>query len=82
MPRPSAALPGDRLINLPASISAKVLLLNEVVAQAIRPAELARRMAVTPQEVTRLLDLTHTTKIDAIEAALRAQGRELRVVAA
>jgi len=80
--RPSAALPGDRLINLPASISAKVLLLNEVVAQAIRPAELARRMAVTPQEVTRLLDLTHTTKIDAIEAALRAQGRELRVVAA
>ena len=81
-PVPSAAQPGERLISLPASVSAKVLLLNEMVAQEMRPAELARRLGVKPQEVTRLLDLGHTTKIDAIEAAMHALGRELTVVAA
>lgn len=81
-PAPSAGQPGERLIGLPASVSAKVLLLNEMVAQEMRPAELARRLGVKPQEVTRLLDLGHTTKIDAIEAAMHALGRELTVVAA
>jgi antitoxin HicB len=81
-PAPSAALPGERLISLPASVSAKVLLLNEMAAQDMRPAELARRLGVKPQEVTRLLDLAHTTKIDAIEEAMHALGRELEVVAA
>jgi len=82
VPVPSAALPGERLIGLPASVSAKVLLLNEMAAQDMRPAELARRLGVKPQEVTRLLDLAHTTKIDAIEEAMHALGRELEVVAA
>lgn len=81
-PGPSAAQPGERLIGLPASVSAKVLLLNEMLAQDIRPAELARRLGVKPQEVTRLLDLAHTTKIDAIEGALQALGKELELAAA
>ena len=82
VPAPSPAEPGERLVSLPASVSAKVLLLNEVVASGVRPADLARRMGVTPQEVTRVLDLHHTTKIDTLAAGLAALGKrlELRVV--
>ncbi len=79
VPPPSAALPGERLIPLPASIAVKVLLLNEMLAQAVIPAELARRMATTRQEVNRLIDLAHTTRIDRIEDAMTALGRDLQL---
>lgn len=77
VPAPSKAKPGERLISLPIVLSAKVLLLNEMLAQKVIPAELARRMGVKPQEVTRILDLGHSTKIDTVAAGLSALGREL-----
>jgi antitoxin HicB len=67
------------VIELPASLSAKVLLLNEMVTQKVRPAELARRLQVTPQEVTRLIDLHHTSKIDGIAGALKALGKTMEI---
>ena len=82
IPTPSKPKRGQHLIELPASLSAKVLLVNEMVAQKVRPAELARRLRVTPQEVTRLIDVRHATKIDGIANALKALGKtlEIRVV--
>src|SRR3989338_1720129 len=82
VPAPSKARRGQHVIELPASLSAKVLLLNEMIAQNVRPAELARRLHTTPQEVNRLTNVRHTTRIDDIAAALRALGKhlELRVV--
>lgn len=77
VPAPSKAKPGERMIDLPIGLSAKVLLLNEMLAQKVIPAELARRMGVKPQEVTRILDLGHSTKIDTVACALSALGREL-----
>ena len=38
VPPPSAPQPDDRIISLPASLTAKILLLNEMVAQAVIPA--------------------------------------------
>jgi len=82
VPTPSRPKRGQRMVELPASVSAKVILLNEMIAQKVRPAELARRLRVTPQEVTRLIDLRHATKIDGIAGALKALGKsmEIRVV--
>jgi antitoxin HicB len=60
-----------------ASLAAKVLLLNELVRQNVRPAEFARRLGTTPQEVNRLTDVRHTTRIDGIAAALHALGKRL-----
>ena len=82
LPAPSKARRGERLIELPASLSAKVLLLNEMVRQRVRPADLARRLHTTPQEITRLTAVRHRTRIDSIAAALQALGKhlELRVV--
>lgn len=43
--------------------------------------ELARWMQTSPQEITRLTDLHHPTKVDTVARALNALGRtlELRV---
>jgi antitoxin HicB len=79
VPAPSKARRGERLIELPASLSAKVLLLNEMVRQRVRPADLARRLHTTPQEITRLTDVRHRTRIDSIAAALKALGKQLEM---
>ena len=82
VPAPSKPKRGQQVVALPASLSAKVLLLNEMLRQKVRPIELARRIGVTKQEVNRLTDLKHATKIDRIDAALRALGKWLVLDAA
>ncbi len=79
VPPPSVPKRGQIMIDLPASVAAKVLLLNEMIAQGKRPAELARLMHARPQEVTRLIDLHHPTKIDTVATALLALGRRLEL---
>ena len=79
VPAPSKARSGQDVIQLPASLSAKILLLNEMLAQNVRPAELARRLSTTPQVINRLTNLQHTTRIDGIDAALRALGKRLEI---
>lgn len=84
VPAPSKAQAHEELVDLPLSAVAKILLLNEMVASKTRPADLARAMGVTRQEVTRLTDLEHTTKVDTLEQAFAALGKrlDLRVLAA
>lgn len=84
IPESSKLKRGHVPIELPASVAAKVLLLNEMIKQQIRPVELARRLGTTPQEVNRLTQLGHSTKIDGISNALLALGKrlELRAVPA
>lgn len=79
VPAPSKAKKGEHLVSLPPSVAAKVLLLNELLSQQVRPTDLAARLGTTKQEVNRLLDLQHTTKIDRIAEALAALGRRLDV---
>ena len=82
VPLPSSPQEGEVLIELPASVFAKVLLLNEMIDQNVSNAELARRIEVKPQEVQRITNLEHNTKIDTIARAIHALGKqfELRVV--
>ena len=77
VPMPSKLKRGELAVELPPSLSAKILLLNEMLKQDIRPAELARRLKTTPQEVNRLTNLRHTSRIDGIADALHAMGRHL-----
>jgi antitoxin HicB len=83
VPVPSKPKRGQRVVQLPASLAAKILLLNEMVQQNVGPAELARRMNTSPQVVNRLTNLRHVTRIDGIAAALQALGKhlDLRVAA-
>ena len=82
VPLPSKPKRGQYLVELPVSVAAKVLLLNEMLRQKVKPAELARRLGTTPQEVNRLTNLRHSTKIDRVDSALRALGKRLIVKAA
>jgi antitoxin HicB len=81
VPEPSPLKKKQPFVELPVSISAKVLLLNEMLRQKVRPAELARRLKTTPQEVNRLVNIRHTSKIDGIASALKALGKTLQVTA-
>jgi len=79
VPAPSKPKRGQAVVELPPSVSAKVLLLNEMLRQKVRPAELARRIGTTPQEVNRLTNIRHTTRIDRVDTALRALGKRLLI---
>jgi antitoxin HicB len=79
VPAPSQPRRGQAVVELPASLSAKILLLNEMLRQKVRPVELARRIGTTPQEVNRLTNLRHTSRIDGVDAALKALGKRLVV---
>ena len=78
-PTPSKLNEDHVIIQLPISISAKILLLNTMVASNIRPADLARKMGIKPQEVNRIIDTSHTTKIDTIAKALSVLGKTLQL---
>jgi antitoxin HicB len=82
VPMPSKAKRGQAVVELSPSVAAKVLLLNEMLRQKVRPIDLARRLGTTKQEINRLTNLRHPTKIDRIDAALRALGKRLYVAAA
>jgi antitoxin HicB len=82
VPMPSKPKRGQAVVDLSPSVAAKVLLLNEMLRQKVRPIDLARRLGTTKQEVNRLTTLRHPTKIDRIDQALRALGNRLTVEAA
>jgi antitoxin HicB len=82
VPAPSRIKRGGEVVELSASLSAKVLLLNEMIRQKVRPAELARRLGTTPQAVNRLTNLRHASKIDGIAGAMKALGKTLEIRAA
>jgi antitoxin HicB len=79
VPVPSPIRKGMYAVELPSSVTAKILLLNAMIESNVRPAELARRMGVTRQDVQRLTDLKHASKIDGISAALHALGKRLQM---
>jgi antitoxin HicB len=79
VPQPSKPHKGERLVRLAPSVAAKVLLLNEMVAQKVTPSELSRRLHTTPQNVNKVIDLTHPTKIDKLDEALNALGKRLEL---
>lgn len=79
VPTPSAAQDGERLVGLPPSVTAKVMLMNEMLAQSVTNAELARRLKTNPQTVNRLTDLKHATKIDMLDRAFAALGKRIEI---
>jgi antitoxin HicB len=78
VPVPDYAGRGE-FVTIPALTEAKLGLYAAMRAAAVTKAELARRMGIHRQQVDRLLDLCHASRIEQIEAALRALGKTLSV---
>lgn len=76
---PMPSVEGEEFVEVPASVTAKVLLLNALVQTGTSNAELARLMGTRPQEVQRIVSLAHSTKIDTIQSALKALGLRLEI---
>ena len=82
VPMPSAPEDGESYVALPPGTWAKVLLLNEMIAQKIKAIDLARLLNTRPQDVNRLIDLHHQTKIDTLGLAMKLLGKRLVINAA
>jgi len=68
-----------RTVRLPALQTAKAELYAAFRASGMRKAELARRLGIPRANIDRLFDLRHHSRLDQIEAALKAVGKELDV---
>jgi antitoxin HicB len=79
IPAPSKLRRGQRLVALPAIIAAKLELYRAMIETRTRKADLARKLGVHGPQVDRLLDLDHKSRLDQIEAAARAIGREFHI---
>lgn len=78
---PAPSLAGDEFVEVPASVSAKVLLLNAMIQTGTSNAEMARLIGTRPQEMQRIVSLSHSTKIDTIQKALLVLGKRLELLA-
>lgn len=66
-------------VTIPALTEAKLGLYTAMRAADTTKAELGRKLGIHRQQVDRLLDLCHASRIEQIEAALRALGKTLSV---
>ena len=79
LPAPSAPKRGQRMVPVPALAETKFKLYTALRAAGIKKIELARRLKCSPSQVDRLLDITHSSRFDQLEAAFRAIGKRLTV---
>jgi antitoxin HicB len=78
IPLPSAIVTSHR-VAMPALVEAKVRLYETMRAKRVRKAELARRLEWHMPQVDRLLEMTHASKLEQLEAAFNALGKRLVV---
>jgi antitoxin HicB len=79
IPAPSARKRGQHLVALPAIVTAKLALYRAMLESGTRKADLARKLGVHAPQIDRLLDLDHDSRLDQIESAARALGREMHI---
>ena len=77
IPPPSPG--GDARIALPTLTAVKVILYQGMRDQGIGKAELARRLGWHLPQVDRVLNVNHHSRLDQMDAALRAIGHRLQV---
>jgi antitoxin HicB len=79
VPLPSKAKRGQLVVELPFTVSAKVLIWNELLSQNLRKADLARRLNVHMPQIDRLFNIRHSSKIEFVEEAAKVLGKKLSV---
>ena len=76
---PEGSARGPQLVRLPALTSLKADLYSQMRRAGVTRAELARRLRWNRESVDRLLRLDHASRLDQIEAAVAALGRQVDV---
>jgi antitoxin HicB len=81
LPVASKAKRGERIVDLSSIGMAKTALYEAMRAENVSRSELAKRLSCHLEQVARLLDLTHASKFEQLEAALAAVNRKMIVTA-
>jgi antitoxin HicB len=68
-----------RMIDLPVMVSVKTALYIAFRESGMTKAELARKLDIPRANVDRLFDFRHQSRMDQMEAAFRAVGKELTI---
>jgi antitoxin HicB len=79
LPRPSAAKRAQALVRPPALSCLKLAVYGAMADQKVRKTDLAKRLGWHLMQIDRLLDLEHASRIDQVEAALAALGRQVTI---
>lgn len=77
LPVPSRPKRGQATQSPPALAALKLSLYQAMREQGVRKSELARRLGWHMPQVDRLLDLSHASRMDQLEAAARALGKSI-----
>lgn len=77
LPEDSKAERGEVLVEMPLSAQIKLCLLYEMIDQSVSGSELARRMKIKRPSVQNIIKADHATKIDTLQNAFKALGKEL-----
>lgn len=79
IPAPTPAQDGEEVIFVPTKVATKVALYNEMLAQGVTKAEMARRLDGFQASIDRILSIRHSTKLETLEAAFAALGKRLEL---
>ena len=79
IPEPSGRRRGTVGVRLPAQAVMKLGIYEALLEQKHRKADLARMLDLHLPQIDRMLDLRHNTKLEQLEKALNALGRQLEV---
>lgn len=77
LPEASKAERGEVLVGMPLSAQIKLRLLYEMIDQSVSGSELARRMKIKRPSVQNIIKADHATKIDTLQNAFKALGKEI-----
>jgi antitoxin HicB len=79
VPLPSRPKRGQRTVAICARTATKILLHNEMLAQGVKKADLARALEIAPANVEQIFHVRHKTHMETLEAALTHMGKHLDV---
>jgi antitoxin HicB len=77
-PIPEPRPPGETYVALPAQTALKIALYRAMLAEGLRKADLVRLLDWHAPQVDRLFDLRHASRLESLESAFKALGRDIK----
>ena len=79
VPTPSKPKRGQRTVAVPPLVAAKLAVYQAMLEEGVTQVELAARLCQDDRQVRRLLDVKHRSRLDMLDRALHALGRQMVV---
>jgi len=77
VPKPSKPKRGQHTVTVPPLVAAKLAVYQAMLEDGVTQVELAARLNQDDRQVRRLLDVKHRSRLDMLDRALNALGRQM-----